>query len=322
MRSRAGVSSPGLAGSVFCSMTPTTLTSVRCEPAPTERRLVTLGQLSVDTIVQLDRSLAAGDQNIGTFSRSPGGTAAIVAHNAAILGGSPTFVGHVGSSPEDGEALGFLRRAGVVAGATTSSVVGLRVEIFVDPAGERTMVSNGARPEWSSLDVRFQPGDIVFFEGWALFEQSGRDGYVQLINRAADAGAIVVLDACSASRAADPRRHAKLLASLPLDVVLANELEAAAFALLQSPPAPVVIVHRGGESTVVLTNSGLHTFAVHAVRPLDTTGAGDTFAAGFLNASCRWSDLSSAIEQGHRAARAVVQVVGPLLPTRPSQIAV
>src|SRR5262249_27106481 len=133
-------------------------------------RLVAVGQLSIDTILALDRALVIGDQNSGARSTSIGGTAAIVAHNAAALGGAPVFAGHVGSSSADQEAVAGLVHAGVPMAATVCTPIGLRVCILIGPDGERTMIAAGPKPNWLSLRIPFRSGDLAFFEGWHLFD--------------------------------------------------------------------------------------------------------------------------------------------------------
>lgn len=289
-------------------------------PSPREQhasgRLVTVGQLSIDTIVALGRPLVVGDQNTGAMSSSIGGTAAIVAHNAAILGGAPTFAGHIGSSPADQDALTQLMRAGVAVAATVSTLVGLRVCTIVGPDGERTMIAAGPNPEWSRLQMLFSPADIAFFEGWHLFDPDGQVAYCKLITAAAAAGATVALDVCSASRATG--RHQDLLAALPLDILLANRDEAEAFRLLHAPTARMVVVHQGPDPTLTLVDGDLQRHNVRPVLPADTTGAGDTFAAGFLLSLSRGAELSTAVRHGHEAALSVVQIIGPLLPSAPA----
>lgn len=281
--------------------------------------IVCVGQLSCDTVVVLDHSLVVGGQAWGRAASSLGGTAAIVAFNMAVLGGVPRFCGHIGCSPEDGRVAADLAAAGVKIAGTVVTPHGLRVVIAVDPSGERTMIASGDMPDWELLDVPVRAGDVVFFEGWHLADSTSRVAYSALIQRAHDAGAFVALDVCTANGANDG--YAQALALAPIDLVLANHVEADALGLLSSPPAPTVVVHHGADATVVLHAGRMRRFPVDAVTPIDTSGAGDTFTAGFLLALSRGGGVDDAVACGHAAARRVVQVVGTLLPT-PSQPAV
>ena len=285
---------------------------------PGVREVVVFGQLSVDTVFTLDRPLASAlwDQVPGDCFRSLGGTGAIVAYNHAILGGTPMFVGHVGDEAEDAAALRQLQQAGVRTALAVVPGPGLRVTVLVDPDGSRTMIASRGQPDWSVIDTRFPTHAIAYFEGWHLFDGGvGREHpYSALIRRANEERATVVLDVCSSSRASDSEVHRRLLCSVPLDILIANEQEAERYGLLASPVAPTTIVHRGSAPTVVV--SGLHRFEVPVavVRAVDTTGAGDTFAAGLLLGLSRGESIRDAIHLAHAAAGRVVLRRGALLP--------
>jgi sugar/nucleoside kinase (ribokinase family) len=275
--------------------------------------LITVGQLSCDTTILLDRPLAARDHNAGAAHSMPGGTAAIVAHNVAALGGSATFCGQVGDGVEDRAAARALREAGVELGPLVTAPSGLRVVIVVEPDGERTMFATGGKPTWSTLDMRVRRGDIVFFEGWHLLGKSPDADYISLIKNASNNGATVALDVCSASNAS--AGHGELLRGLPIDILLANAAEAEALDLLSKPPVSTVVVHRGCEPTLLIDGDERRDFPVDVVTPVDTTGAGDTFAAGLLHSLHHSADIHTAVRRGLAAARAVVRVPGPLLPS-------
>lgn len=275
--------------------------------------IITVGQLSRDTIISLHGPLTRGDHHFGDALSLPGGTAAIVAHNIAALGGQVTFCGQVGDSVEDRATARALRESGVDSGPLITTARGLRVLIIVETDGERTMFAVGDKPDWSTLALPVQRGDLVFFEGWHLLGERPDPDYVSLIERASDCGATVVLDVCTANDASV--KHRDLLAELPIDILLANSAEAEALDLQSQPPCQTVVVHRGTEPTVVISGTSRREFPVDAVKALDTTGAGDTFAAGFLLALHHSAGIDAAVGAGLAAARAVVQVPGPLLPT-------
>jgi sugar/nucleoside kinase (ribokinase family) len=275
------------------------------------RRLVCIGHLSVDTLIAVDRPITLGDQTNGRFSQSLGGSAAITAHNAAVLGADVAFIGFAGGGIEDATALAHLGTSGVdVSGAQTGE--GLRVAVLVEPGGERTMISNNVPSDWDSLFADISNNDVVYFEGWPLFDAVSRSSYVELLETAASAGAIVALDVCSASRG-DPKRHRKLLADLPLDLLFANENEAAHYQLLDAVLDALVVVHRGPNPTAVVQHREMAEISHDPVDPVDSTGAGDTFAAGFLTAVSTGASLLGAVKSGHDAAHRVLNSVGPLL---------
>jgi ribokinase len=279
------------------------------------RRLVCVGQLTADTIVRLDRPLAVADQTTGAFTASVGGSAAVAAHNAALLGLCPvSFSGHVGLDHGGRDGLAQLRAAGVRAGALVRTPVCAHVLVMVDPTGERTMIAAPGSPPWEQLQVDARPGDIVLFEGWHLFE----DGpYAGLIRAVQEAGATVAVDVCSASRAADPAAHARRLQALAPDVLLANAAEAAVLGLEPADGRSTLLVHRGPEATHVWVGGRLTRFAVEARECVDATGAGDTFAGALLATLAAGRPMAAAVAVAHAAAGAVVGTRGPLLSHAP-----
>lgn len=279
-----------------------------------ESAIIAVGQLSCDTVVSLERPLAARDHNPGSALSMPGGTAAIVAHNIAALGGEAVFAGQVGEGMEDQNAARTLRDAGVQIGPLIRTPRGLRVVIVVEPDGERTMFAAGARPLWSGLELPIRRGDLVFFEGWHLLGEMPDADYMDLIRQANASGAVVAVDVCSVNNAGS--HHRDLLENLPIDILLANSVEAEALGLLSAPTSRVVVVHRGCAPTVLLARGDRREFPVEVVTPVDTTGAGDTFAAGFLLALHSSADTETAVRRGLAAARQVVRVPGPLLPAQ------
>jgi sugar/nucleoside kinase (ribokinase family) len=281
------------------------------------RPLICVGQISVDTVILTAGPLSVGDQVCGQYRQALGGSAAITAHNAAILGAAASLAGFAGASPDDTAALESLANVGVDL-ARVLLGEGLRVTVLVEPNGERTMISNNVSGEWEHVMLHVAEGDIVYFEGWPLFDPVRRASYVKLIETAAASGATVALDVCSASRG-DPNAHRRLLMRLPLDFVFANEREAAHYGLLGGGLPAVSIVHRGPEPTVVVHGHDATEVPSHPADPLDTTGAGDTFAAGFLSALASGAGLVDAVNSGHDAAFQVLTTIGPLLASDPAQ---
>ena len=108
----------------------------------------------------MDQPIVIGDQTSGRYRQVPGGSAAIVAHSAAVLGAPACFAGFAGSDREYAAALQHLASAGV--DLTQVRVgEGLRVTILVEPGGNRTMTSNnrvGTEHLAVSVDAVEEPG--------------------------------------------------------------------------------------------------------------------------------------------------------------------
>ena len=199
-------------------------------------------------------------------------------------------------------------------GATVTTERSAEILVLVNPDGERTMVASSPTPDWSRLMLSTTAADVVFFEGWALFDSSIRNDYIRLIQSAVKSGALVAVDVVSANRADSTQQHAELVASLGADVIFANAAEAEAYRFFDRVPAPLLYVHAGTKPTTVVHRGVATVVPVKAMPVIDSTGAGDTFAAGVLaGLAAGVSPLLSA-NLGHRAARRVLNVVGGLLP--------
>jgi sugar/nucleoside kinase (ribokinase family) len=189
------------------------------------------------------------------------------------------------------------------------------VILLTEPDGERTMLGAPQTPNWQELQPDFRETDVVLFEGWHLFSRSA---YTGLIGAARDAGALVAVDVCSAPRAVDPRAHSQVLRELAPDILVANEAEAAVYCLEPAPGDLILVVHAGGEPTRIWDHGACQEVPLIPRVAVDTTGAGDTFAAAMLAAIAAGEALLPAVELAHEAAGAVVAKVGPLLLSHPS----
>lgn len=295
---------------------------MRIVSGPPWRRLVCIGQATSDVVALVDGRLASGDQTTGVVTRQFGGTAAIVAHNAASLRlAHVVFSGHAGADAAGRAAASALAGAGVEIGELIRTPHSPQVVVLVDADGERTMIAHPQAPDWSALRPRFGPYDFVFFEGWHLFDP-GAGAYERLVEDARSAGAGVAIDVCSATRADDPVAHGARIAALA-DVVIANKAEASAMRLEPSLAHDrVLIVHAGAEPTRVWASGRRSDHPVPHRTVVDTTGAGDAFAGGMLAALVAGQRLDDAIAVGHHLGGNAVERVGAIADVSHAALAV
>ncbi len=230
----------------------------------------TLGDLLLDVVVRLAAPLAAGDDTVATTELSPGGQAANVAAWAAVLGARARFVGSRADDETGALLADRLSALGVeLAGPFGPGRTGVVVSL-VSPGGERTMASDrGVAAALGEIEPGWLAGcDVLHVSGYALAEPAERAAAF-----AKEAGSTVSLD-LSAESLVDAAFRDRV-ARLAPDLIFASEREAVAL----GPVAGArLIVKRGSEGVVV---DGVE----HRAEPahaIDTTGAGDAFAAGFL----------------------------------------
>jgi sugar/nucleoside kinase (ribokinase family) len=249
--------------------------------------ICTLGDLLLDVIVRGPGPLAAGaDTPAETFVTS-GGQAANVAAWVAELGEAARFVGALADDEPGGLARSLLEGRGVdVAGPRVDGHTGV-VVAFVGADGERSMatdrgVSPKLRPE--ELDPAWLAGcRWLHLSGYSLLAEPIAEAALAAgrIARGEEATISVDLSSWSTIRAYGPDRFRARLDELRPDVVLANEPEwelvGGAYALSET-----AVVKRGSRGVAVMRSGGTEQHETPAADVVDTTGAGDALAAGFI----------------------------------------
>jgi ribokinase len=267
-------------------------------------RLVCLGDLLLDVIVRLEEPLARGlraDASAVTHV-GPGGQAANVAAWAAELGADSSFVGKRGDDEAGRLAASGLRARGVeVVGPVAPGRNGVVVSL-VSPDGDRTMASDrGVAP-----DLRPEELDPTWFEACDHLHLSGYSLLRSPIDEAALAAAALAprvsvdLSSWSVIESFGAERFRRRLENLAPAVVFANEDEERL--LGGAVPGATWVLKRGADGVRV---DGVEHAAAPAGTVLDTTGAGDALAAGFL---------VGGVEAGLAAAARCVARLGAMPP--------
>jgi sugar/nucleoside kinase (ribokinase family) len=236
-------------------------------------RLTTLGDLLLDVIVRLDQPLVLGDDQTAVTRTGPGGQAANVAAWAASLGAEARFVGRRGDDPASEIVTRALSGYGVDVVGPAGGRTGVVVSIA--SAGDRTMASDrGASPDLEprDLDPAWFDCDVLHLSGYSLLRDPIASASVSAAALAREHAAQVALDISTWTLVDDAFRE-RVRAIAP-DVVFANEAERDAVGELDAR----WVLKRGARGLEVDGRS----YASIATDVVDTTGAGDALAAGFL----------------------------------------
>jgi ribokinase len=271
--------------------------------------IVVFGSINVDVLVPVPHLPAPGETVLGgDHVIAPGGKGANQALAAARTGAAVTLIGAVGRDPLAAVALSLLRRSGAYLTLIreVDRPTGCAI-ITVDPSGENQIaVASGANLLAASTQVAERLLDMKTV--LVLQREIGTAENAAVIARANARGARIVLSLAPAG----PIEPARLD---ELDFLIANESEAAQFSDdlpgLARQLRQGLIVTRGAAGAVALLRDG-STITVPAlsIDPVDTTGAGDTFAGVFAAGLDRRLPLDLALRRASAAAGMACLAVG------------
>jgi len=250
-----------------------------------------------------------------------GGSAANTITCTSILGMPSSFIGKVGD-----DELGHLFKSdqeqyGVKSMLFKSTNSSGRSMVFVSGGNaERTFaVYLGAALDLVPEDLKpeyFQGYDYFHIEGYLVQNQA-------VVRRAVEyahaAGCIISLDMASYNVVESNLAFLHDIAEKYVDIVFANETEAKAFTKIEDPRAAldeiaklckIAVVKVGKDGSWIKSGDEVHFINSYPAETVDATGAGDTYAAGFLYAHSLGKSLEICGEVGSIIAAKVVEVIG------------
>ena len=274
------------------------------------------------TLVELDdinRALAASKNK---SQRAPGGSACNTGVGLARLGADVHFLGKRGND-EAGEAMERQLHAwGLKCHLRLGSEATGQVLSVITPDAQRSMMTYlGAAaallPDEISL-ADFKGYDLVHIEGYLLFNMPFAQ---KVITLAKSAGCKISLDLSSFEVVRIFKDVLSTMLKNDIDLIIANEDEAKAYtnanpeASLEvfAQLAEVAVVKLGAEGVLLAEGQKRFKVAAQRVQAIDTTGAGDLWASGFIYGLSRDWTLDKAAALGSKTGAAVVQVVGAVI---------
>lgn len=258
--------------------------------------------------------------------RSTGGSAGNTVCALAALGANPGFIGKVGQD-ETGTFFGdTLRQHGVNALLTTCDLPSGIASTFISTDGERTFGTYlGAAATLRAEDLSrkmFAGYNYLYIEGYLLQDH---DLMLRAVQLAKEEGLQVCLDMASYNVVEAERDFFDQLIVKYVDIVFANESEALAYtgkapheALEEiASKCSIAVVKTGKEGSLVKKGTEvIQLLSCPIDNVLDTTGAGDFYAAGFMyGLTCGYS-LEKCVQISTILATAVIQEVGTTLPAK------
>ncbi len=256
-----------------------------------------------------------------------GGSASNTIHALSVMGDATGFVGAVG---DDDMGLFFAeqmkaRGTRAVLRRLPTQATGIATT-FITPDGERTFATYlGAaahvRAEGLKAMIADNPeAEILHVEGYLVQDH---DLILDILTIAREAGLAVSYDLASWNIVEADHDFITTLVRDYVDIVFANEEEAAAFSRQRDPEvalrllaaaADTAVVKIGARGALGMRGGEQAAVAGRRLTPTDTTAAGDFFAAGFLHGRVCGASLERCLDLGNRLASEVIQVYGTELP--------
>ncbi|MCX6444511.1 MAG: carbohydrate kinase family protein [Actinobacteria bacterium] len=289
-------------------------------------KVLCIGDVMLDVVTKIavmPSEINYGSDTASEISTHGGGAAANVASWLTRTNVEATIVGHVGDDAagaaliSEFDALGVRHENLMVSGARSGVVV-----VLVDPTGERTMFpDNGANSGLHIGDLPDITGfDAVYISGYSPLDPQSLVGIKEMITKIRAANIPVYFDPASVGAMKEVDIN-EVKSWLPMmNVLLLNEeeaiyltgesdLEKALDSLLIS--CETVVVKRGSYGAIgKKRGSDSISVLADAAMVLDTTGAGDSFAAGFISQFCVHGDLSRSLMAGAEIAAHCVAIIG------------
>jgi len=284
---------------------------------------LTKGTMALVDEAQAERLYAS----VGPGLETSGGSAANTLAGVAQLGGRAGFIGRVRNDQLGGIFTHDIRSVGARfdTPAATEGPSTARCLILVTPDAQRTMctylgASVGLDPADLDLDMVAQ-AKVLYLEGYLWDSDEAKAAFITAAEVARAHGGEVALSLSDAFCVERHRESFQELVDGHVDILFANEMEITALYKANSfeeaadqvrGRCKLAALTRSEEGSVVLNGAGTHSVAPFQLGPLlDTTGAGDLYAAGFLHAYTQGQSVDECGRLGSLCAGQVVTQLGP-----------
>lgn len=262
-------------------------------------------------------------------NRCSGGSAANTVVGVAELGGRAAYCGKVGEDRlgdfyrDDLHAVGVRFEGGTAAEPTGTALV------LITPDAQRTMLTSlGASALLDARDVRtasLEGCSYLYVEGYLLSGESTRRAALSAVEAAKARGVKVALTVSDPFVVAHAGQILWNLIDGPVDLLFCNEIEASALVGTSDPVECARALHRratsvaltlGPKGSLLMHGGTVHPVEGVPVDAVDTTGAGDMYAAGILYGLTHGLSWPEAGRLASHAAARVVSTLGARLPTK------
>lgn len=257
-------------------------------------------------------------------SMAPGGSAANTIHGLAKLGVKAGFISYVGNDDTGKFFEDSMNSVGVKPFLFHTDTASGTARTIISKDGERTFATNlGASLELNENVITpelFKDWEYCYVEGYLI---ANRSVFSKVISTAKECGCKVILDLASYNVVEDNCSFLNEL--LPqLDIIFANEEEAKALTKKEAEESlhyiadnvDIAVVKVGKKGSFIKRGDEVVQIGCNKVDVVDTTGAGDMYAAGFLYGLINGYDLEKCGTIGNLLAESIIQVIGAKMDER------
>ena len=289
-------------------------------------RVLCIGDVMLDVITKIavmPDKINYGSDTPSKISTHGGGAAGNVASWLTRTDARATIVGHVGDDAagsalmSEFDALGVHHENLMVDKGSSGVVV-----VLVDPSGERTMFpDNGANSGLKIGDLPELDGyNAVYLSGYSPLDPLSRPGVLAMVAKIKAAGLPIFFDPASVGGMMEVSLDEVKSWIRLMDVILLNEEEAIYLTGETDPEKALeallldcetVVIKRGSQGAIGKTRGSiLVSVPATSTEVVDTTGAGDSFAAGFIAHYATTKNMQHGLEAGASVAARCVAIVG------------
>ena len=256
-------------------------------------------------------------------TQAPGGANCNTMRAIALLGGRSGFIGKVGDDNLGEFYEEALLKAGVASYLIKTEGPSGACTVFISPDGERTMGTFlGPAPTISPDEITedvLRGYDCIHIEGYLIVNE---ELVRETMKKAKRLGLKVALDLANYNIVNAYKGLLEEVIPQYVDILFANASEAEAFTGLPAQEAVkalekqvhVALVTLGKDGSLIGSEGKFYHVDAEGGKPVDTTGAGDNFAAGFLYGQSVGASLVQSAQIGSMLSGYVIDVVGPQVP--------
>ena len=276
------------------------------------RMIVSIGDLVLDISIVPEGPLQADDDSPAKITIGGGGQSANFCAWAAALGEPVRLVTRVGDDERGRRLVSDLESKGVEVRPVWAPEPTGAIAVLVGPDGARTMATQrGASVGLSQDDLDdswFRDAQLIHVPAYSLFVEPLASATKAAIRLVREGGGMLAVDLSSAAglRAYGATRMAYVLARLSPEVLFATKAEAQTLAVPLESLAQIPVLKLGRGGCVVYGR----TIAAPEAAFIDSTGAGDAFAAAFCVAWLHGATPTESAERAVEAAADAVTVAG------------